>query len=208
MQEGFLDRLKKAVFRKTANREVEISKQWFAAQLQNFVVYSQKRDPGTIFKEKKRSTESRAASTMDSPDSLIGQMVMYYYSPKHAKTLPFYDTFPLGIIVGPAKDGFYSMNLHYLPPALRATFLDNLLEVLTTDKIRNESRFDVTYSLLKNTSRYRYFQPCFKHYLAKHVRSDVKIITPEYWIRSVFLDTAQFKKATKQEVYRWSRGQI
>ena len=47
---------------------------------------------------------------------------------KHKETLPFYDSFPLVIIIGKAKGGFLGMNLHYLPPTLRAKFLDALME--------------------------------------------------------------------------------
>lgn len=35
-----------------------------------------------------------------------GQMYMFYYDPKHKKTLPYYDRFPLIIMVGPAEGGF------------------------------------------------------------------------------------------------------
>ena len=50
----------------------------------------------------------------------IGQMLMFFYDPKTKETLPYYDTFPLIIVVGPAPGGFYGLNLHYLPPVLRA----------------------------------------------------------------------------------------
>ena len=55
-----------------------------------------------------------------------GDMVMYTYNPKLKDVLPYYDAFPLTIVVGPAKDGFYGINLHYLPPKVRAIFLDKL----------------------------------------------------------------------------------
>ena len=203
-RERLLDRLKNAVKFNRATKESEISKKWFAAQLQDFAAYSQKRSPDDVFNEKKR-----IAGVSKQPDSLIGQMVMYYYSPKHADTLPFYDTFPLGIIVGPVgNDKIASLNLHYLPPVLRASFLDNLLDVLTTENITKQSRFDITYAMLKGVSKYKYYAPCYKHYLTTHIKSNVKIISPDYWIRSVFLDTAQFKKASKGEVYKWSRSKL
>ena len=58
----------------------------------------------------------------------IGKMCMFFYDPKHKDTLPFYDSFPLVIIIGKAKGGFLGMNLHYLPPVLRAKMLDGLME--------------------------------------------------------------------------------
>ena len=44
---------------------------------------------------------------------LIGRMFMFFYDPKTKDTLPFYDRFPLIVMVGPAAGGFYGLNLHY-----------------------------------------------------------------------------------------------
>ena len=46
----------------------------------------------------------------------VGDMIMYFYDPKTKETLPYYDKFPLTIIVGPAPGGFYGLNLHYVNP--------------------------------------------------------------------------------------------
>jgi hypothetical protein len=59
---------------------------------------------------------------------LPGRMYMYFYDPKHKKTLPYYDRFPLIVAVKPAPGGFYGLNLHYLPPILRARLFDGLLQ--------------------------------------------------------------------------------
>ena len=53
----------------------------------------------------------------------IGAMYMYFYDPKFKDQLPFYDTFPLVLPFGPAKGGFYGINVHYLPYLLRAKVL-------------------------------------------------------------------------------------
>ena len=49
---------------------------------------------------------------------------MFIYAPKFAKKLPYYDTFPLIMYLKPAEKGFYGLNFHYLPYALRARLLD------------------------------------------------------------------------------------
>ena len=54
-------------------------------------------------------------------------MYMFYYHAKHRDTLPYYDGFPLILMMGPATGGFYGVNLHYLPPVLRARVLDAVL---------------------------------------------------------------------------------
>ena len=34
-------------------------------------------------------------------EEIIGSMYMFFYDPKHKETLPYYDTFPLVVVVGP-----------------------------------------------------------------------------------------------------------
>ena len=43
-----------------------------------------------------------------------GRMSMFFYDPKFKKELPYYDRFPLTILVEPAPGGFYGLNLNYL----------------------------------------------------------------------------------------------
>ena len=54
---------------------------------------------------------------------LIGSMNMFFYDPKHKDTLPYYDRFPLVIIVGPAEKGFYGLNLPFLNFAAATIFI-------------------------------------------------------------------------------------
>ena len=42
----------------------------------------------------------------------IGDMVMYFYDPKTKEDLPFYDRFPLTIMVQPAPGGFHLSLIH------------------------------------------------------------------------------------------------
>tara|TARA_B110000211_G_scaffold226740_1_gene280698 strand:- start:318 stop:899 length:582 start_codon:yes stop_codon:yes gene_type:complete len=134
-----------------------------------------------------------------------GDMVMYTYDPKLKKTLPYYDTFPLTIVVGPAKDGFYGINLHYLPPKIRAIFLDKLNDVASNQKFNKTTRFRITYQLLKATKNYKYFKPCFKHYLTKGVTSKIMKVNAAEWNIAIFLQTSAFKKASEGKVWADSR---
>jgi len=134
-----------------------------------------------------------------------GDMVMYTYDPKGKSTLPFYDTFPLTIVVGPAKDGFYGINLHYLPPKVRAIFLDKLNDITNNQKFNATTRFKITYQLLKATKNYKYFKPCFKHYLTKGVTSNIMKVNAAEWNIAIFLQTSSFKKAGEGAVWADSR---
>ena len=141
----------------------------------------------------------------DGSDTKSGDMVMYIYDPKLKKTLPYYDTFPLTIVVGPAKDGFYGINLHYLPPNIRAIFLDRLGDVVSNKKFNKTTKFRITYNLLKATKNYKYFKPCFKHYLTKHVNSGIMKVNAAEWNIAIFLQTAKFKKAAPGKVWSDSK---
>ena len=141
---------------------------------------------------------------LDGQQTRPGDMVMYIYDPKLKKTLPYYDTFPLSIVVGPAKDGFYAINLHYLPPKVRAIFLDKLGDIVSNKKFNATTKFRITYNLLKATKNYKYFKPCFKHYLTKHVSSKIARVNAAEWNIAIFLQTASFKKASQSKV--WSES--
>ena len=138
----------------------------------------------------------------------VGDMFMYFYDPKTKDTLPYYDRFPLTILVDRAPKGFYGLNLHYLPLDVRAKFLDALLDNLTNKRYDESTRFRLSYEMLKGASKLRAFRPCFKRYLSAHVRSRfAKVEAPE-WEIATFLPTADFEKASSTEVYRDSRRKM
>jgi hypothetical protein len=143
----------------------------------------------------------------------IGRLYMFLYDPKGKKELPYYDRFPLVFPVDFETDGFYGLNMHYLPPVLRAKLYDSLLELKTKSENKNISaveltRIRITYTLLKKAARFRFFKPCFKHYLYKQVRSPFIIVPEEEWNITMFLPSEQFKKATKEQVWKDSRSKV
>jgi hypothetical protein len=119
----------------------------------------------------------------------VGEMYMFFYDPKHKKTLPYYDGFPLIIMLGPAKGGFMGVNLHYLPPALRAKMLDVVLG--NGGKIPQ-----------------RFLAPAMKHYLFKHVKSRFALVEKPEWEIATFLPTADWNKASASKVYKESRRKM
>jgi len=139
---------------------------------------------------------------------VVGSMYMFFYDPKLKKELPYYDSFPLVIVIGPAEGGFLGMNLHYLPPVLRAKFLDSLLDVASNKKYDDTTRFEVSYSILKKAAKFKYFKPCVKHYLSNNVKSRLARVPAPEWEIATFLPTADFQKSGKSTVYRDSRKMI
>lgn len=170
-----------------------------------------------------RKAASRVPTTRVSPSKMasdndparlenavrIGHMYMFMYDPKHKATLPFYDRFPLIFPIGRAPGGFYGINLHYLHPRLRAILMDRLMtDVINNQKYDETTKLRLSYKILKSASKYRYFEPCVKHYLTKHVKSRFIYIYPAEWQMALFLPTERFEKASKTDVWQDSREKI
>lgn len=134
-----------------------------------------------------------------------GRMYFAFYDPKHKETLPYYDTFPLIIPIHRYSDGLLGLNLHYLPPVLRAKLLDALYDTLSNEKMDETTKMKITYNILKSASKYRDFKPCIKRYLGKHFRSRFVKIPASQWTPAVFLPVEKFQKASKQTVWADSK---
>lgn len=138
----------------------------------------------------------------------IGTMYTFHYDPKTKDKLPFYDTNPLIFAVEHYKDGFLGINLHYLPPNLRARLMDTLHSISTDQRYNERTKLGISYSVLKGMTKARAFEPCVKRYLYSHVRSPfVKLFAPE-WAIAVLLPTQKFVKRTADYVWETSMSRI
>jgi hypothetical protein len=140
------------------------------------------------------------------PDA--GQMYAFRYDPKGKQTLPYYDVFPLVFPIESYSDGFLGINFHYLPLALRAKLMDALYSVTSDKRYDENTRLVATYRVLQAASKFKAFRPTIKHYLYAHVRSPFLEITAPEWDIALFLPMESFKKATKETVWKDSRGKI
>lgn len=136
---------------------------------------------------------------------LIGQMYLYSYEAKHAKTLPYYDRFPLVFPFKKVKGGFYGINLHYLPLQYRAKLMDALYEVASNTRYDESTRLNISYKILNSASRFEYFKPCVKRYLTSQLRSRFLYIYPSEWDIALFLPLERFQGASKATVFADSR---
>lgn len=137
-----------------------------------------------------------------------GYMYHFFYDPKFKKTLPYYDRFPLIFMVDTAPKGFYGINLHYLPPKLRAALMDSLYSVVSNKRYDEGTKVRISYDILKGATKYRYFKPTFKHYLNEYVNSQFLEIPSSEWDIALFLPTERFEKANKSRVFADSRKAI
>jgi hypothetical protein len=191
MAESFFTDLAAKAFRAGITPRTNQSRDWFRNEVKNINVNRR-----TLLKDPALEKRNKAR---------IGSMYMYFYDPKHRETLPYYDVFPLTIMVEPVRGGFYGLNLHYLPLALRAKLFDQLIDLTNNKKYDESTRFKLRYDLLKSASKLRLFKPCFKHYLYSQIEGRVAMVEAPEWEMALFLPTEQFRKSTKSAVWKDSR---
>ena len=191
---NLFQRLELQAFRAGITPRTKESREWFRKKAKNLRSINRE----GLMREKELSL---------GPRRIIGSMQMFFYDPKTKDTLPYYDAFPLVIVVGPAEGGFYGLNLHYLPPLLRAKFLDSLLDIQSS-KTSDDAKFNITYKKLQGASKFKYFKPCFKHYLNEHVKSKFAEVQAPEWEIATFLPTADFRKRNSSKVFSDSRRMI
>jgi len=130
-----------------------------------------------------------------------GNMYLFAYDPKTKEDLPYYDRFPLVFPFRKVQDGFYGINMHYLPPILRAKLMDALYDTVNNDKMDETTRLRINYRILQSAAKFRYFEPCVKHYLNNHVKTRFLMVDPKQWDVALFLPLERFAKASKSKVY-------
>ena len=135
-----------------------------------------------------------------------GKLNMFFYDPKHKKTLPYYDTFPLVLPLETYNDGFLGLNLHYLPIPLRIKLLDKLVDYTNSgDFTKISTRMMVNYKKLKMIKLIR---PTIHKYLSGYTKSQFRRIDADEFTIATLLPVQRFKKATDKEVWKESRSMI
>ena len=185
-----LAKQKSALELQTMSRE---SLKWLAAkisQLKNPV-----RIPGAI----------KAETFRNANRFMLGRLYFFYYDPKGKDDLPYYDKFPLVLVLNRYDDGFLGLNLHYLPLKYRVAFLDKLLDYggMYND-MGDPNRIRITYEILKTANSFREFKPCIKRYLDSHIQSRMLTVQPNEWDVATFLPIQNFKKAPVKQIWNES----
>ena len=192
---SYFEKLETEAFRSGVQPRTQESLNWFKKRLQSVARVNNNQ----ILKDPLLKKVSKP---------LMGRMYMYFYDPKTKDTLPYYDRFPLIIMLKKERGGFTGLNLHYLPPVLRAKFFDNLTEFTNNKKYDESTRFRLMYSFLKNSSKLEFFKPCFKRYLTSQVESRITEVPATEWEVALFLPTDKFVKNSRNTVWRKSRAMI
>ena len=176
------------------------SQSWLREQLQNFKSAS---NPQSLLTTNSERKENRLVTKLS-----VGRMYLFHYDPKTKDTLPYYDRFPLIFPFRKVDDGFYGINLHYLPHVLRARLMDSLYTLVNNTNNDDTTKLKISYQILDSSSRFKYFKPCVKHYLNSHVKSRFLWVPADHWKTALFLPLERFEKASTTTVWKQSRRSV
>ena len=137
----------------------------------------------------------------------IGSMYLFRYDAKFKEKLPYWDAFPLCLPFKPTENGFWGLNLHYLPYMTRARLLGKLMETTQDKTIDDKTTMRYNWELLSNSAQFPEVKPCVKRYLTTRLRSKFFEINPQDWKGAIFLPVEDFN-VSKNTVFQKSRRMI
>ena len=136
---------------------------------------------------------------------LEGRMYTFFYDAKTKAKLPYWDRFPVVIILDLQQNGFTGLNLHYIPPKYRVRLLYELYKYIKLDDDTRDEHMKphirMRYEMLRGKTKMRCFKPCFKKYLTVQIEGRALEITPDYWDVMAMLPLADWQKKHAREVY-------
>ena len=193
VQESFLSKVSDAVRGGTVGQEVKRSAKWFQDKIKGLKGEVKNRFSSTNAAKFYRESEKINDAVFQKRASL-GDLFCYYYNPKYKKTLPYYDMFPMIMLLSAEQETFLGINFHYLRPKWRAILLDRV-----TAKIGG--------GLPKwnKLRQIRQIAPTIKRYRFDHIMRKVIPIEEDEQEIAIFLPTERFKKAGKTKV--WSESE-
>lgn len=127
-------------------------------------------------------------------DAVLGSVNLFYYDAKLKNKLPYWDRFPVTLVLDLYSDGFLGLNFHYIPIRARINLLDKLMDLKTNTKLDANTRLAASYGVLKDVARYKAFEPCIKRYLSNHIQSQVVPIPADQWHMVCMLPVEEWQK--------------
>jgi len=132
----------------------------------------------------------------------VGMMYCFFYDAKTKADLPYWDKFPMVLVLEKYNDGFLGINLHYLPVKYRIAFLTKLMKFALLTPEDDIKRMRISYEILNTSKRYAEFRPMLKRYLFGQIRSKLLKIEPNEWDVATMLPLQQFKGARPSTVWK------
>lgn len=134
----------------------------------------------------------------------FGKMYCYVYDAKTKDDLPYWDRFPLVFPVMLAENGWYGLNLHYIPVQLRSRLLYTLYQVINNKKYDESTKLKLSYAYINKLGTYdkALAKVAFKRYLTSHVRSRFIYIAPDEWPMALYLPMEKWQNMGAGRVYQ------
>lgn len=161
----------------------------------------------SLLNDPEKAKSARALSA-----ALIGNLYYFSYDPKGKKTLPYYDEFPMVLVIEMKERGFLGINFHYLGPKERGLLMDVLLELQAQSAEAKDdheaqskegklARQKLRAAQLEVKMVFGLFKPTLKHYLFDHIKSRMIQVSVSDWDVAIFLPVAKFQGATAAKIH-------
>jgi hypothetical protein len=133
-----------------------------------------------------------------------GKIYTFGYDAKLKAILPYWDKFPLIIVLDVYKDGFLGLNFHYLSPIDRQKFFTKIMKFSNQkgepEDFTDKARFNVSWDAVRNI---KHADKMIHKYLYGHVRTSLLEAPPNEWENVIFLPYQRFVGASAKSV--WSK---
>lgn len=153
--------------------------------------------PESLIRSLKRTSDYRVIPR-------VGKFYMFSYLAKHRNTLPYYDRFPLVLVLSvyPQDEYLIGLNFHYLPLKIRARLFKSILMFLNNKNWDETTKFKVSWQLMKSLSTSPLIYPAVKRYNFEQLRSRYIVVEEDEWDIVSMLPTHIFKGAAITEVWQ------
>jgi hypothetical protein len=152
-----------------------------------------------------RAAKDAVSLRLTGRSKFAGAMFFMKYDPIHKKTLPYYDIYPLIIVLDYGPGYIMGLNVHYLDHANRARFFKLLRYEERLKKATKTHK--VTPGILAVLTQSKYSTVMIKKYKLEKIRA-ILPIPEEEWDIATFLPLHEFRKATPEKVWEDSRNAI
>lgn len=139
-----------------------------------------------------------------------GRIYTFAYDAKHKDTLEYWDRFPLILFlgIGATSSGplMYGLNLHYIPPKARQSFLEELLKnYASTERLSNKTTLKINWSNVKGMNG---SDVMIKAYLPAHLKGSMLEVKPSDWVNVIYMPLQQFMSKGKRYSAKkvWARA--
>ena len=192
-----LDKLTDTIRSGSIGKATKRSARWFQDKIKGLKGGLRNRFSSTNPDKFYRESDNKIQPAVMAKRASLGDLFCYHYDPKYKATLPYYDIFPMIMLIGVESDTFLGLNFHYLAPKLRAILLD-----------RVNAKIAGGVPNWKKISKIPLVEPAVHRYRFDHISKKVIQIEKEEEEIAIFLPLERFRKASKSAVWGASKRRI